>query len=410
MANIVRHFIVVLALFVFASAARGQAPADPVAQNPPAGGAGPAAPARGEGGGPGPAAPMTCGELAAARKDLRPPQTTLGFATIYQPGAGIGRLRIPQSAGTPYDRFLVCVASGKVGVREWQAGIRSVNTPPDKKDPILLDIDFGNTPEANKPVLDFPWSGQTIVVAAWERGKTDIQDASIFLIKTTLVWPGLGTRIAVIVAVALAAFFLLSLVSTRILWGPKGRPSLTNLQILWFSCVVIVLVAHGLADTGTIASISEDVLLLMGIGATSAVLAKIADQQKNRLSLTNYFWIKDKVAEGKLKLSPIRPCLLCDEAGTLDVFRIQAAVFSVFVGIALLLQGFEALGNFHISQEMLWLLGISQVTYVGGKLAQPPTFSELDKMITAEREAPHDPMPDDLKRAIEALIHEVDYQ
>ena len=67
--------------------------------------------------------------------------------------------------------------------------------------------------------------------------------------------------------------------------------------------------------------------------------------------------------------------------GEFDVYRFQMLIFSIVVGGALLRTGLTDLASFKIPETLLGVLGLSQVVYVGGKLAGPPTCGELDKAV-----------------------------
>jgi hypothetical protein len=68
--------------------------------------------------------------------------------------------------------------------------------------------------------------------------------------------------------------------------------------------------------------------------------------------------------------------------GEFDVYRFQNVVFSLVVVGALLGAGFSDLSTFAIPLNLLGILGLSQIVYVGGKLATPPSFDELNKAAT----------------------------
>jgi hypothetical protein len=64
--------------------------------------------------------------------------------------------------------------------------------------------------------------------------------------------------------------------------------------------------------------------------------------------------------------------------------------FSFVIGIALLMVGLSGLANFTIPESLLGVIGLSQATYIGGKIAAPATFSGLDAKLTDLRKAQAD--------------------
>ena len=73
-----------------------------------------------------------------------------------------------------------------------------------------------------------------------------------------------------------------------------------------------------------------------------------------------------------------------------DPYRFQMVSFSFVIGIALLIIGVNGLANFSIPTALLGVIGLSQVTYLGGKISAPATFSQLDDKLTAARKAQDD--------------------
>lgn len=61
--------------------------------------------------------------------------------------------------------------------------------------------------------------------------------------------------------------------------------------------------------------------------------------------------------------------------------------FSFVIGIALLIIGIHGLANFSIPQALLGVIGLSQATYIGGKVTAPTGFGDLDTKLTAVRAA-----------------------
>jgi hypothetical protein len=72
--------------------------------------------------------------------------------------------------------------------------------------------------------------------------------------------------------------------------------------------------------------------------------------------------------------------------GEFDVYRFQMLIFSLVVGISLLAIGLNELASFDVPANLLGVLGLSQIVYVGGKLVAPPSCAELDKAISDLRD------------------------
>ena len=167
--------------------------------------------------------------------------------------------------------------------------------------------------------------------------------------------------------------------------GPYGKGSLSKLQILFFSFIVIALLAYVLLRVGRLSDVSYTVLALIGIAGVGSAAANATDIARRRIDFDNWAWF--------VKLGWLTEHgLACDQTarwrdivtsdGEFDVYRFQIVVFSLVVGGALLGAGFSDLSTSAIPLNLLGILGLSQIVYVGGKLATPPSFDELNKAAT----------------------------
>jgi len=181
--------------------------------------------------------------------------------------------------------------------------------------------------------------------------------------------------------------------------GVFGRASIANLQIFFFSLIVFWALFYTVLKDGSLAELSSDVLLLLGVGAAGTAGAKITAIQKGRLSYLNWAWLKRKkwIRQdiGRMRRPPKWSDLVTSD-DTFDVFKFQNVVVTLIVGIALLYAGLTGSGaetqganggatglaDFEIGDSLLGLLGLSQVAYVGGKaVSSTSPVQELDKAL-----------------------------
>jgi hypothetical protein len=164
-----------------------------------------------------------------------------------------------------------------------------------------------------------------------------------------------------------------------------GRASISKLQIFVFSLIVFGLLLLCVLQTGLIANISWAVLGLLGISAAGAVGGKLTYTAKRRLSLENWAWLRRRgwlPAEGDIAPRARWSDLLVDPATKeFDPYAFQMAIFSIVVAIALLRASFSGLESFAIPDQLLVLLGMSQVVFVGGQALGKGTFVELDQKL-----------------------------
>ncbi len=190
----------------------------------------------------------------------------------------------------------------------------------------------------------------------------------------------------------------------------NGRLSLSRVQLFFFTVIVILTATYVLFRTGELGDLSEDILLLLGIAGGSTATASVTDNLKQRLSWDNWLWLKKKGAlkdPGEVEISFGQ---LVTTNNQFDIFRFQTLFFSIFIGLAIVLSGLTGLGTFEIPDSMLGLLGLSQVTYIGGKVVAPPTMSDFDKQLTDYRKLSSPRPAGDRKRVKQAFVQLFGYE
>jgi len=180
--------------------------------------------------------------------------------------------------------------------------------------------------------------------------------------------------------------------------GPYGKASLSKLQLLWFTIIILSVLVYLLNLTGDLSDLPGNVLILLGISATGTIGAGLASNNKSRLSFVNWQWLNDqgwlseddqygnpdaksKQAENYGSQSRWRDLLL-DEKGVVNVYKFQLLFTSLLVGVFLILSGGSNLRGFRLPENFPQLLGISNIFYVTGRSFQPTGFDELDTKIT----------------------------
>src|SRR6266446_4345956 len=166
--------------------------------------------------------------------------------------------------------------------------------------------------------------------------------------------------------------------------GPNGKGSLSKLQLLFFSVIIFAMLAYIWARTGVLSDLSPAILILLGISAVGAATSKATDVKTNRLDFANWIWMIGKhwlPPGGLATVNNARLRDLVTSDGEFDVYRFQMLIFSLVVGVSLLAMGLNELASFSVPENLLGVLGLSQVVYVGGKLVAPPSCTELNKAI-----------------------------
>ena len=176
----------------------------------------------------------------------------------------------------------------------------------------------------------------------------------------------------------------------RITAGPDGRASLSTLQVFFFTVLVFVMLAYVLLRTGVLSDLSTTVLELLGISGLGATAAKGADSSKTAMEPANQAWLQSKGwYDAPSVRSAGQPTFydLISSDSNFDVYRYQSFLFSAAVGGALFIGGISQLSSFTVPQNILGILGLSQVVYIAGKLVSPNSASQINAVITDLRSA-----------------------
>jgi hypothetical protein len=158
--------------------------------------------------------------------------------------------------------------------------------------------------------------------------------------------------------------------------------SLANLQILFFTLLVSYGLIYIVMRTGELSSISTTVVELLGISALGSLGSNVTSVTRNRLKVENWAWL---VTRKVLPLNdsgrgtPRWSDLIMSDT-ELDLYKLQALMFTVIVGLGMIVGGFS-LATFSVPPELLEVLGLSQAVFVGGRLTQPASMGDLDKLL-----------------------------
>lgn len=181
--------------------------------------------------------------------------------------------------------------------------------------------------------------------------------------------------------------------------GKFGKASLSRLQVFCFSLIVLGLLVYILLTTGQLSDVSEGVLTLLGISLTGAVLSKGIEVATQRLTNDNWTWLRNQgwltAGEKGWEEKPSNPREnafwkdLITTGGSFDVYRFQMFVFSILVGVSLIIVGLstQTLRAFSLPSGFAVLLGLSEGFYIFGKAVDPKSFEELNSLVDSVREA-----------------------
>ncbi|MCK1386992.1 hypothetical protein [Bradyrhizobium sp. 21] len=176
----------------------------------------------------------------------------------------------------------------------------------------------------------------------------------------------------------------------RITAGSDNRGSLSAFQVFFFTILVFAMLAYVLLRTGVLSDLSTTILQLLGIAGIGAAAAKGADSSKTALDPANQAWLMNKgwfdKDTARAQADPSFYDLISSD-GSFDVYRFQSLIFTGAVGLALFVGGVFQLASFTVPQNILGILGLSQVVYIAGKLVTSNNATQLNAVITDLRNA-----------------------
>ncbi|WP_149535826.1 hypothetical protein [Siccirubricoccus phaeus] len=165
----------------------------------------------------------------------------------------------------------------------------------------------------------------------------------------------------------------------------SGYGSLARLQLLLFTLAVGFVSTRAYLSSGAIPNFSTDVLWLLGIAVGGTSASRLIRSNAGLTDANRLWLLQSGVLEMKERLPQWRDVIAAD--GEIDVTRVQAVVFTTITVLALVVGGSGDLSNFRIPEEVQYLLGLSQLTYIAGKAIPSETMRQLDQALTALRQA-----------------------
>jgi hypothetical protein len=205
----------------------------------------------------------------------------------------------------------------------------------------------------------------------------------VTLAKANITPQWFAITVSFCVAVFLLGFIAVGLSNKtwRLFSGFKGHLSLSSFQIALFTCAAFFLLFYIFVRTGTLGVLPNDVLLLMGIVAAGGTGAKVSEHFSQSIKSSTLVWLNKRnwvQRDADYKLAH----LVQDKRGKFDIFRFQALIFSILVAFFLLFSvGQSGLEDVELPTSILGVLGLSQVTYIGGKTIPSNTLGDLDEAV-----------------------------
>lgn len=168
---------------------------------------------------------------------------------------------------------------------------------------------------------------------------------------------------------------------------PSGRYSLSKTQVMLWTVLVLFALVFVWVSTGEILVISAGMLVLLGISGTSSVLARAIEAKPGAAAEP----LRENVAP------QLKDLVMSEDGEGVDLMRFQMLGFTLFTWGYSLLSVLHSDGLPDIPQHLYVLMGVSNATYLGGKLVGDGTGTPAATIAAAV------PDPDLLRRLQQAL-------
>ena len=149
---------------------------------------------------------------------------------------------------------------------------------------------------------------------------------------------------------------------TGLFIGADNEPSLSLFQIFFWTVITVWALAYVFIVTGTLVSLTAEMLTLLGIAGTGSVLARLI-AARTRTPPRAYLSPPGSPPEFWQMLSTT------DSSGTpsFDLLKLQLLVFTLVIGVYVVWRITDTATFPALDTNTLLLLGVSQGIYVGGK-------------------------------------------
>jgi hypothetical protein len=187
--------------------------------------------------------------------------------------------------------------------------------------------------------------------------------------------------------------------------GRRGSASLSSLQITVWTYLVFGIASYIFIMNGRLINITNSILILLGISGSASVAARItASRQEERAEIITTARSMSAKKEALEAVSYPSWSDLISSGGRIDLARLQMLVFTFLTAAYV---GITAAVTFQFPElpdGLLWLMGISNGVYLGGKIAEPSIANRLAETDLRRRAAESD------RDAKKAIVDELEKQ
>lgn len=158
--------------------------------------------------------------------------------------------------------------------------------------------------------------------------------------------------------------------------GRSGKASLSLFQIWLWTLLVFSSAAYVLTISGQLIKITNEVLILLGISGAASLAAKLTAISREERGIAIVARLN---GSSVVKEAPEWVDLI-STGGRFDAFKFQMLLFTGLTALFVLFSVLVDLKFPEIPESFLWLMGISNGVYLGGKLASTNVFSDIENI------------------------------
>ena len=156
--------------------------------------------------------------------------------------------------------------------------------------------------------------------------------------------------------------------------GRTGKASLSLFQIWLWTLLVFSSAVYVLAVSGQLIKITDQILILLGISGVASLASKFTaiSREERGLALSALPNGSALVKEAPQWVD------LISTGGRFDVFKFQMLLFTGLTALFVLFSVLADLRFPEVPESFLWLMGISNGVYLGGKLTTTNVFADIE--------------------------------
>ena len=185
---------------------------------------------------------------------------------------------------------------------------------------------------------------------------------------------------------------------------PRNKYSISSAQIIFWTFVIFFGMIYVYRLSGTFLEITPQVLVLLGIGGATALASRINGNVKSYELPPKFSGLLEKTQGSKFREPKLRD--LISSQGELNIYKFQMLVFTLLIGIIVIMYIIKDYSFPELPENLLYLMGLSGTVYIGHKLSEKESENLKNKQKAMEDALKGEKEPlnaDKLKEKVEKI-------